>query len=136
MRNNILVLMILSFIICGCKKRDRYATKFQRNSELINKSCPVRISNFITMDSTRYENKHNKLYYYFTISGDLDNKKVIEENYDKCKNDLKEAILNSVDMIEYQKHNTTIEYVYFSKMTKEKLVTFTFPLKYRSSRRR
>ena len=126
--HSILIILIITMLSASCSK-DRKASILENNAEKINKKCPVRIDSLIILDSTRYNKIQNSMTYNYSIYGSLNDSSLIQKNYNLIKNQLGEAIDNSVDMRKYKEFNVTIIYKYYSSTTKRELAEFVYPMK-------
>ncbi len=119
----IITLLCALCLLAGCHRPH----KFTRMAEEANKNCPMRLNETVTMDSTAYDEALNRVDYYYTVSGELDDAAYMRTNYDAFKQALQEAIDNSIEMEEYRKANSSIRYIYFSASRKgEQLAEFSF----------
>lgn len=127
MKKGIFILAVSGLLaLSGCHNNNSQARKFKQMAEKTNQSCPTRISETITLDSTSYNEKSNTVSYYYDVTGELDNPTYMNANYATFKKALQDAVDNSVDMEEYRKAGTTIRYVYFSGSNNKPLAEFTF----------
>lgn len=122
----IIITMASVFALSGCNNHRSPARKFIQLAEKTNQSCPTRINETITLDSTRYNDKSNTVSYFYSVTGELDNPAYMNARYATFKQALQDAIDNSVDMEEYRNYGTTIRYIYFSGTDKKQLAEFTF----------
>ena len=124
MKRNILLMTISTLcLLAGC----HHPHKFTRMAEETNKNCPMRLNETVTLDSTTYDEALNRVSYYYSVSGELDNPEYMLTNYTTFKQTLQEAIDNSIEMEGYRKANSSIRYVYFSASRQgEALAEFLF----------
>lgn len=114
------------FTLSGCHNSSSQARKFKQMAEKVNKDCPTRMSETITLDSTNYNEKKNIVSYFYSVTGELDNPNYMNTNYAIFKQALQDAVDNSVDMEEYRKFGTSVRYIYFSGSNKKQLAEFSF----------
>ena len=127
MKKGIIILITLGlFTLSGCHNNSSPARKFKRMAEKANRSCPTRLNESITLDSTSYNEKNNTVSYFYSVTGELDSPAYMKANYATFKQALQDAVDNSVDMEEYRQFGTSIQYVYFSGSNKERLAEFSF----------
>ena len=128
MRKGIIITVALGFItLGGCDSQSRsQIRKFKQIAEKTNQSCPTRMNETITLDSTRYDEQTNTVSYFYNVTGELDSPTYMNTHYATFKQALQEAVDNSVDMEAYRKFGTTINYIYFSESSKKKLAEFSF----------
>lgn len=127
MKKGLLIIAIAGvFAFYGCNNHNSPARKFKQLAEKTNQSCPTRISETITLDSTSYNDKSNTVSYFYSVTGELDNPAYMKTNYAAFKQALQDAVDNSVDMEEYRNYGTTIRYIYFSGSNQKELAEFSF----------
>lgn len=125
MKKEILLSALLIAILAACTGKGP-ARKFKETAERLNQTYPIRLNETITIDSTHYNEKDNTVSYYYTVTGELDDPKFMDNNYATYKKALQEAIDNSVEMEEYRKFGSKIKYIYYSGSNKKKLAEFVF----------
>jgi D-alanyl-lipoteichoic acid acyltransferase DltB (MBOAT superfamily) len=86
----IIVVAIVGYNIYGYfdAKKDSKITVLVKESEKINKSCPLKIDQYTTLDSTDIIHEPLSLNYYYTVDVDKDTVKNLEsiKNYIKKNN--------------------------------------------------
>lgn len=117
---------VLLSIGIGCQRKPVPVRQFLRLAEETNRNCPQRLNETITLDSTRYDEVQNAVFYYYTASGILDDPHYMQQNQIPFKQALQEAVDNSVEMKDYREYGTTFHYVYFSTRTRQLLAEFSF----------
>lgn len=125
MRKEILLTIAVAVTLAGCNGKSS-TRKFKDMAEKLNKTYPIRLNETVTVDSTHYDETHNTVSYFYTVTGELDNPQFMDSHYATYKQALKEAIENSVDMEEYRKAGSTIRYIYFSGSNGKQLAEFSF----------
>lgn len=128
MRRKTITIAVLSlFALAGCNNTHRsQVRKFKQMAEQTNKSCPIRMNETVTLDSTLYCEEHNEVRYYYSVKGELDDAVYMNTHYDSFKQTLQDAVDNSVEMEEYRKSGTSIHYIYYSGSSHRKLAEFSF----------
>lgn len=99
-----------------------------RMAEQTNRSCPIRLNETVTLDSTRYEEKNNTVTYYYSVTGQLDDPAYMNTQHATFKQALMEAADNSAEMEDYRQFGTSISYIYISATTHRRLAEFSFTL--------
>ncbi len=123
----ILIAALSIFALAGCENSHRsQIRKFKQTAEKTNRSCPTRMNETITLDSTCYNEKDNSVSYFYSVTGELDNATYMNTHYATFKQALQEAVDNSVEMEAYRKFSTSIHYIYYSGSSKEQLAEFSF----------
>ncbi len=123
MMKKTLPILALCLLTTGCHRPH----KFARMAEETNKNCPVRLNKTITLDSTAYDEALNRVSYYYSVSGELDDANYMRTHHATFRQALKDAVDNSIEMEEYRRANSSIRYVYFSSTKEgEMLAEFTF----------
>lgn len=127
MRKGIIITAVLGFIaLTGCNSNRSQARKFKQEAEKTNRSCPIRMSETITLDSTRYDEKANTVSYFYSVTGELDSPAYMDAHYDTFRQALQDAVNNSVEMEAYRNSGTSIKYRYFSGSNGKPLAEFSF----------
>lgn len=127
MRKGIITITVLSiFTLAGCDNNRSQIRKFKQIAEKTNQSCPTRMNETVTLDSTRYDEQTNTVSYFYNVTGELDNANYMDTHYATFKQALQDAVDNSVDMEAYRKFGTTISYIYFSGSSGKQLAEFSF----------
>ncbi|GFI00530.1 hypothetical protein [uncultured Phocaeicola sp.] len=123
----ILIAALSIFALAGCENSHRsQIRKFKQLAEKTNQSCPTRMNETVTLDSTRYDENNNAVSYFYSVTGELDNATYMNTHYATFKQALQEAVDNSVEMEAYRKFSTSIHYIYYSGSSKEQLAEFSF----------
>lgn len=125
MKKILLFIVLGTALLSSCHQKTQ-GEKFKEMVARENKKYPARLDKNITIDSVAYDIPANKLTYYYSLVGELDNDSLIKQNYASLNNQLKEAVDNSVEMEKYRKFGTTIGYIYLSGSNKKKLAVFSF----------
>lgn len=128
MKRETIIIAALGFLtLAGCNNNHHsQVRKFKQTAEKTNRSCPTRMNETITLDSTRYNEKDNAVSYFYSVTGELDNAIYMNTHYATFKQALQDAVDNSVEMEEYRKFNTSIHYIYYSGSSKKQLAEFSF----------
>lgn len=122
----IAVLGLLALTGCNDNRHRSQVRKFRQMAEKTNQSCPTRLNETVTLDSTRYDEKENTVSYFYSVTGELDNAAYMNSRYADFKQALQDAVDNSVEMEEYRKFGASIRYVYHSGSSKKPLAEFVF----------
>lgn len=120
-----MIAIIGMVVLVGCNNNSP-AGKFKQMAERTNKTCPIRMNETVTLDSTSYVEKSNVLSYSYSVTGELDNPAYMSGHYAAFKQMLQDAIDNSPEMQEYLDFGTLIKYIYYSKSSKKQLAEFSF----------
>ncbi len=119
----IATLPVLCFLTIGCHRPH----KFARMAEETNKHCPMRLNETVTLDSTVYDEAQNRVSYFYSVNGELDDADYMRTHRATFHQTLKDAVDNSIEMEEYRRAHSSIRYVYSSSTQKGKtLAEFTF----------
>ena len=123
-----IIIAALGFLtLAGCNNNHHsQVRKFKQTAEKTNRSCPTRMNETITLDSTRYDEKDNAVSYFYSVTGELDNAIYMNTHYATFKQALQDAVDNSVEMEEYRKAECSIKYIYISKKSQSRLAEFSF----------
>ena len=114
-RETVIIAALGILTLAGCNNNHRsQVRKFKQTAEKTNRSCPTRMNETITLDSTCYNEKDNSVSYFYSVTGELDNATYMNTHYAAFKQALQDAVDNSVEMEEYRKFGTSIRYIYYS----------------------
>ena len=114
-RETVIIAALGILTLAGCNNNHRsQVRKFKQTAEKTNRSCPTRMNETITLDSTCYNEKDNSVSYFYSVTGELDNATYMNTHYAAFKQALQNAVDNSVEMEEYRKFGTSIRYIYYS----------------------
>ena len=73
-RETVIIAALGILTLAGCNNNHRsQVRKFKQTAEKTNRSCPTRMNETITLDSTRYNEKDNSVSYFYSVTGELDN---------------------------------------------------------------
>lgn len=125
MRKGILWIVSAMALSAGCTGQST-AEQFKQTAAKLNKTYPVRLSETVTIDSTRYDEKENTVSYFYTVTGTPDDPRYMETHYAAFRQALKEAIDNAVEMEAYRKAGCRIKYIYMSGKSRKQLSEFSF----------
>lgn len=86
--------------------------------EYTEQHCPLRVDPCTVLDSMKYEENSRTLQYYYTLEGLLDSTNILTpEVVDGFKQQLKNDIVNSVQLRKYKEERINFNYIYKSKTT-------------------
>ena len=73
-RETVIIAALGILTLAGCNNNHRsQVRKFKQTAEKTNRSCPTRMNETITLDSTCYNEKDNSVSYFYSVTGELDN---------------------------------------------------------------
>lgn len=124
MKHTLCIALLTAFTLTGCQ--ESYQEKFLRIAEQENAACPRRLNETTVMDSTRYDADLNRVHYYYTLSGNLDDAAYLKENAALHKQELQKAVYHLLETQEYLKHGTSFHIVYHSASNGQVLAEFIF----------
>ena len=125
-RETVIIAALGILTLAGCNNNHRsQVRKFKQTAEKTNRSCPTRMNETITLDSTCYNEKDNSVSYFYSVTGELDNATYMNTHYAAFKQALQDAVDNSVEMEEYRKFGTSIRYIYYSGSSNRQLPAFS-----------
>ena len=127
MKKNFWIVFLVPVLFFSCKKHETFEERCAREARQYTlKQCPMTVQKGLTMDSIAYRGQGNKLIYYYTFSGELDNAEMIQKNSIPFKKKLLDALSTSVDLKAYKDRNISFEYVYSSKSTGKPILDYVF----------
>ena len=123
MKKLILCFLMMSILISCQQSRQE---KLRKEALQTNIMCPISIDKETTLDSMTYQKSDNTLYYYYSLTGSLDNpQKINNLKYQITKNQL-ETVKNSVELRKYKEWGISFCYIYFSKTSHKLLLNMKF----------
>ncbi len=109
-RETVIIAALGILTLAGCNNNHRsQVRKFKQTAEKTNRSCPTRMNETITLDSTCYNEKDNSVSYFYSVTGELDNATYMNTHYAAFKQAL-----------------PSIRYIYYSGSSKRQLAAFSF----------
>ena len=107
----------LIFVACQESLEDRCAREAK---EFTRKNCPSKIEKNINIDSLTFERETHTLHYYYTLTGDADNEKIVKEL--NGMQILKDNLKNSTSMKTYKENHYRFTYTYRSEKNPKKIL--------------
>ena len=106
------ILAVFSILLVGCREslEDRCAREAKEYTE---KNCPMKMDKNVTLDSMSFERDTHTLHYYYTLTGDADNEKIVKEL--NGMQILKDNLKNSTAMKTYKENHYRFTYTYRSE---------------------
>lgn len=123
MKRNLLILSIVLSAFTSCQQAK--IKVLELSAEQTNKECPMVIDEVTQMDSTAYDAATNTFSYYYTLSGVADDPSMAETMKSKLEESVPEMIKQTEELKMFREMEVTMDYIYLSKQTKEKLFTVT-----------
>lgn len=81
-RETVIIAALGILTLAGCNNNHRsQVRKFKQTAEKTNRSCPTRMNETITLDSTCYNEKDNSVSYFYSVTGELDNATYMNTHY-------------------------------------------------------
>lgn len=87
--------------------------------------CPLKVSEEVVLDSMVYSRALRCISYYYTVSGKLDDAKLVQTNVGMLKGAFVKSIKNSVELKRPKDEGINFRHVYSSAKTKTILTSFT-----------
>ena len=84
------------------------------------KNCPMRLSEFVTMDSCRFEKSTHTLHYFYQLTGTLDNDSTL--NTGTMRELLVTGLRNETSTRVYKEAGYNFMYTYFSQKHPENIL--------------
>lgn len=125
--NRILMAFALAITLgtTSCKQASFDEQCAQQAQEFTEKQCPQRIAEGIVLDSMTYAPSLRCLNYYYTLSGKIDDAKLIKNNESLFREQLLSSITNSVELKRPKSEGISFRYIYTSKSTRKQLLSVT-----------
>ena len=125
MQKIILAFLLLCLVSCQESLEDRCDREAR---EFTKKNCPVALNEEMTLDSMSFNKNTLTLYYYYTVSGTLDDAEVLEQV--DARGTLLKELRNTTSIKNYKDAGYKFSYVYWSASKKgKKVADYTFTQK-------
>lgn len=135
-RRNLLLPIFAACTLLGSCQFESFDKRCAREAEeYTEQHCPLRIDPCTVLDSMKYEANSRTLQYYYTLEGLLDSVNVLTpEIVEGFKQQLKNDIVNSVQLRKYKEERINFNYIYKSKNSGATALDIKFaPADYESS---
>lgn len=116
---------ITAFALTACHQTSFDEQCAKEAHEFTEKQCPQPMGDGVVMDSMTYTTSLRCLNYYYTLSGNLDDAKLIKENEHMLREHLLNSIINSVELRRAKNEGIDFRYTYFSKSANKQLLSIT-----------
>lgn len=118
-KRNLLFPIFTAALALGSCQFESFDKRCAREAkEYTEQHCPLRLDPCTVMDSLKYEPESRTLQYYYTLEGLLDSTDVLtDEVVAGFREQLREDIVNSVQLRKYKEENIHFNYIYISKST-------------------
>lgn len=115
-RNLFIPALTAIFMFSGCNF-ESFDKRCQREAkEYTEQQCPRRLDPCTVLDSMNYDINSRTLQYYYTLEGMLDSTNILtDEVVTGFKKQLKDDIINSVQLRKYKEEGINFNYIYISK---------------------
>ena len=124
MKKILIVFTLLVLTACQESLEDRCAREAK---EYKKKNCPAPAGENIIVDSMSFEKATHTLCYYYSLTGKIDDKNIVEKASPKMQQQLLSAIKNATNMKTYKDQGYSFKYTYYSSIEKNKILyTHTF----------
>ena len=125
MRRLVLILPLLLFAVSSCRQASFDDQCLQQAREYTEKQCPRKMSEGVVLDSMTYSKALRCLSYHYTLSGEIDDAKLVQGNIDMFRRQLLSMITNSVELKRAKDEGVSFRYVYISASSRKQLVSIT-----------
>lgn len=117
----ILIFLCLAATLTACQEslEDRCAREAK---EYTKKKCPAPIGDGVTIDSMGFEKLSHTICYYYSLSGKVDDQRVVDNSKQKIHASLLKAINNAPDMKAYKNKGYSFKYTYTSTKERGKIL--------------
>ncbi|MGI6222886.1 MAG: hypothetical protein ACOYJG_04690 [Prevotella sp.] len=134
MRNLLIIFALVSCLVSCQKNLDERAEKEAK--DFTTKYCPTPEKNFERTDSMTYEKSSKTFIYWKTLSGNADDKQLLNKNKDKLHEAILEVVNNNTNLQLYKENGFTFRYVFHSAShPSEVLLDFSYgPKEYNNKR--
>lgn len=127
-KRKLLIPVFATAAILGSCQFESFDKRCARESiEYTEQHCPLRIDPCTVLDSMAYDIDQRTLQYYYTLEGILDSTNTLTpEVVEGFTKQLKNDIINSVQLRKYKKERINFKYIYKSKATGKTSLSIQF----------
>lgn len=119
----VLAFVLSAFVACRQNSFDDQCE--QQASDFTEKQCPMKVSEGVVLDSMTYSKSLRCITYHYTMSGKMDDAKLVQDNTGMIRNGLCKAITNSVELKRAKDAGINFRYVYVSASSHKTLTSIT-----------
>ena len=120
MKKLLLLILTMMFVLSCQKSLERRAA--DEAEDFTRRECPFSVAPNIVLDSMIYDNGCRTMIYHYTLSGQLDNKTIYDENTDKYERHFRQSIITTPEMKPYVDNGFAFRYLYMSASTRDTLL--------------
>lgn len=127
-------LLATALLLSGCNF-ESFDKRCQREAkEYTEQQCPRRLDPCTVLDSMKYDINTRTLQYFYTLEGMLDSTNVLTDQVVAgFRKQLKDDIINSVQLRKYKEEGINFDYIYLSRSTGKTTLKLKFtPKDYRT----
>lgn len=125
MKRLFLFLPLLLLTLFSCRQSSFDDQCAEQAEEFTEKQCPKKISEGVVLDSMTYSKTLRCLSYHYTLSGKIDDAKLVQGNIGMFRNQLLSMITNSVELKRAKDEGMSFRYIYNSASSHKQLVSIT-----------
>lgn len=115
-KNLLLPIFATCTILASCQFESFDKRCAREAEEYTEQHCPLRIDPCTVLDSMKYDTDSRTLKYYYTLEGLLDSASILnDEVIVSFQQQLKDDIVNSVQLRKYKEERINFNYIYKSK---------------------
>lgn len=123
------VLLLLAAGMVSCRQNSFDEQCTEQAADFTEKQCPKKISEGVVLDSMTYSKALRCITYHYTMSGKLDDAKLVQGNSNMIHDGLRSTIANSVELKRAKDAGVNFRYVYVSASTRKPLASITLTKK-------
>ncbi len=120
--------MMLAFVLASftaCRQNSFDDQCEQQAADFTEKQCPLKVSEGVVLDSMTYSRNLKCLNYHYTMSGKIDDAKLVQDNAKMIRDGLCKTIANSVELKRAKDAGVSFRYVYISASSHKILTIIT-----------
>lgn len=92
-------------------------------AEFTAKQCPMKIADGVVVDSMTYSRPLRCISYFYTMSGAMDDAKLVAGNIGMLRDGVVTSVQNSVELKRAKDEGVTFRYVYLSAKTRKQIAS-------------
>ncbi len=122
-----ILLACATVMLVACIRMSLDDKIYQHTREFTKSACPKRMDKYTMLDSMVYSRQGRVMSYYYTVSDAMDTDSIYTS---KIRDIFDASLINNIrqnaSLTELKEHKVTFTYIYTSKATGKKYMTFTY----------
>lgn len=122
-RGCVAVLAVAALAMAACRQTTFDDQAEAQAAEFTAKQCPMKIADGVVVDSMTYSKSLRCISYFYTMSGAMDDAKLVQGNLGMLREGVLTSVQNSVELKRAKDEGVTFRYVYLSAKTHRQMAS-------------